>query len=637
MPHIPRFSQYKTIVTRNIEVVKTACVSLIFITLFIFSLRKGFVAGMPGFGDAWPFPPTINESVKTFISAWDTRNPQIDMPAVTVISFLTVVEAFVGFLFGGDMTTPARLFYFYLPIPLMFIAMYWFLGVLGFSRIAKFFASFIYAANFVVVGELLGGFPGTMYVQILFPLLVYNLFKKRFFLFSLLLAVAYIFSDHVLIISLPFFLSFVTYELYKRKVDGLIKSIGFVVGSGIIVFLLTLPYTYFYLKVSLPFLGGGLRDDVLAFLIRNVHDTYRYYTVGNAIRLGGSAYSNLFNGDDFWARLGFLIPALSFLWFIFPSNRKGKKLVLGTTFSGLVCLIAVFLYLTHKYITVPLFIEFPFLFRFRNPARLTLFLAFAYSPLIALTLDGVYSLFYRFRRLLITPILTAFTVVIVVVVSLYLKPFFSGDFTFSKNRGVTYTIAPRYYVIKEWLSSQRYKDGDFRTLWVPYNHEEVEMKIRYIDPQPFSVPINYGSYVDNLYLNNMKSVYKGFVAENPFISSSLGRSGVRYIILNTLSSDSGPARFEYDYLTPWLLGDPLSWEKKIKKIKDLREVGRIENFLIFENTKYRKELVERELAGYPPDGEELKIKTIIISAISFLVVLFGIERELRAKTERRFT
>jgi hypothetical protein len=353
----------------------------------------------------------------------------------------------------------------------------------------------------------------------------------------------------------------------------------------------------------------------LAFLVRNVHDTYRYYTLGNALRLGGSSYAALFGGDDAWSRVGFIIPVLAFAWAFFPVNRRGRPVKIGLLFTALALLVLALLYATHRFWSVPLFVKFPFLFRFRNPARLTLFLALAYAPLIALTLDGLGR--WLSSKLSGKAALVLFGVVMVGIflpLSYYLKPFYTGDYHFSQSRGTNYTIGDRYYTVKTWLDEERKGGGSFRTLWLPYNHEEVEIKIRYIEPLAYAVPINYGAYVDNEYLFWMKRSYLKMSLGDYSVLDDLALAGVKYLILNETSRDSGPARFEYDYLTPWLPGGVDNWRRIILSLPGVKYRESLAGFAFYENPRYDPEKVIPVLAGYPPPDirERQKTKDFLI-------------------------
>ncbi len=611
------------------EISKTLVPIAVFLLLFTQAIRSGFVAGMPAFGDGWPFPPTAGEALKNFFSAWDLRNPGITMPVQPAISVLTIFEALAGSILLGNMIIAARWFYFYLPMPLMFISMYWFLGKFIKSKTARFIASFIYSVNYFTIGELLGGFVPTLYVQVLFPIILYSLYRRRLFIFSLLFSLAFILSDHVVIFIAPFFLVYVLWRLISEGIIGFLKSGFFIVSAVVIVVLLTLPYTFYYFQLASPFLGGEpLRGDVLEFLIGNVRDTYRNYRVIDIVRLGGNYFSSLYSLNPFILKLGFIVPTLSFAWFLFPVNWKKRRLLAGVLFSFLSFFTIVFIYLTHKFIMVPTFTQFPFLFRFRNPSRPTLFLALAYAPLVALTVDGFLSFVRgKIHSKPVFFIASGVVVLTIITLVLYLKPFFSGDYTFSKNRGSTYTIPDYYYEVGSWLKTRREKIGEFRTLWLPYNHEEAEIKIRYVDPLSYSVPINYGAYTTNEYLTNMKKTYLSLDKLATDSAQLLARAGVKYVVINTnaVTAGAGRARFEYGYQTPWLPGAPGAWEVAIITMGGFNLTKDLGLFKIYENLDYRVDGVDPILSGWPPSNiNQLQFTKNVLMVIAFLALVSSV-------------
>ncbi len=604
------------------ELLKTVGVIVAFFLLFGQAVRKGFVPGMPAFGDGWPFPPTTIIAWQSFTAFWDLHNPGLTMPVMPVISALLPFETILGTLLANQMVIAARLFYFYLPIPMVFCVMYCLLGKFFHSRLAKFTASFIYAVNFITIGELLGGYVPNIYAQVVFPLALYALYRRRFFSFSLLFALAFILSDHVILFIAPFFLVFLIGGFINGRWRGLVKSFLFITGSALLVILLTLPYTIYYFELTLPFLGGRpLRPDVLLFLVRNVNDTYRYYTLGDSLRLGGSSYINLYNLSNFAVKLGFVLPLLAFSWIIFPANRVARRFKIGLLFTFLALTAVAFIYDAHRSEAITLFHRFPFLFRFRNPSRPTMFLTLAYAPMIALSIEGLLRSLEKFHRPVISRLILIPTFIAIFFgLSIYLQPFFSGDYTFSKNRGTTYTVSSRYGEIGQWLENRRREEGNFRTLWLPYNHEEVEIKTRYIDPAPYAVPINYGAYTLNGYLQHLTSAYRAVAEEKAEALPLLASAGVKYIILNNNSGDSGRPRFEYDYQTPWLPGAPGAWRVVLSSLK-LTTIGEVAGFSIYENQEYQKQNVDPVLAGWPPPDLAKKqlIKDISI-ALSLLAL-----------------
>lgn len=643
---------FKTNTPERNRILKKLAVLGGFLLLFGQSVRKLYpFKGMLGYGDAWPMPLNSQQAWEYFRTAWDTHNPGINMPGVTQISFLLAPISLLLRLVSPEKLS--WLIYIILPLPLCFISAYWFSGKITSSKIAKFLAAFIYSVNPVTLGEIVGGSVTTLYAHALLPPVVWYLHKnyqdKGFnILFVVFTTLGYIASDHILIWIAPLLVLYTIKPIFGKEANRHFQFIKNVLKSivvGILIFLLTLPYTLYYAKIALPFLGGGVRLDVLEFLVKNVKDTYNHWGVLQAVRFGGNIYENLYTTNDLWARAGFIIPFLAFLWIplyakdllnlikllyrrIDTSIQKGKveKRIILALASSVGALLIVLFIANARGSLLCFLAKVPFLLRFRNPVRPSLLLAFCYLPLIALTIDKISSFklpgFISKMRLISL-------VGVMLVTGYFSKPFFSGDLTMSKNRGTTYTIAPYYYEVGAWLNEKREKSKDnFRTLWLPWNHEDSEMKLRWIDPYAYSVPINYGAYTQNGYLDGLIRVYGKIGKEDRKAPERLALGGVKYIILNKNSNDTGRARYEYEYQTPWLLGVPGDFERILtgESMGDLlEEVHKASEVIIYKNKAYSKEKVDPILAGLPPekvkDMQRTKDITISVAAVAWVLAL----------------
>lgn len=249
-------------------------------------------------------------------------------------------------------------------------------------------------------------------------------------------------------------------------------------------------------------------------------------------------------------------------------------------------------------------------------------------PLVALTVDGFLS-FVRGRiySKSVFFVASGVGVLAMITLALYLKPFFSGDYTFSKNRGSTYTIPDYYYEVGSWLKARRAQEGEFRTLWLPYNHEEAEIKIRYIDPMSYSVPINYGAYTANKYLTNMKETYLSLDKLATNSAQLLARVGVKYVVINSnaVTAGAGRARFEYGYQTPWLPGAPGAWEVAIVTMGGFKLEKDLGLFKIYENLDYRIDSVDPVLSGRAPSNiNQLQFTKNVLIAVALLALVFSV-------------
>ena len=630
------FVFFKTNSPERNRILKKLAVLTGFLLLFGQAVRKLYpFKGMLAFGDAWPMPQSSAQAWEYFKTAWDTHNPGINMPGVTQISFMLAPIALLLKVISPEKLS--WLIYLILPLPLCFLSAYWFLGKMVRSKVAKFISAFIYSVNPITLGEITGGSVTTLYAHALLLPTIWFLYKgfqkkgvnKSFLLFVIFLTLGYLASDHLLIWIVPLMIVYTVKPIFNKDRKTLVSNILKSLFAGLSVILLTLPYTYYYLKTALPFLGGGVKPDVLQFLLKNVIDTYNHWGNKQAMRFGGNIYQDLFGTDYHWARFGFIIPLLAFLsvpLHLKEILRKEKKaLIIILCMIGAILTI---LFIANARGDLLNFLaKFPFLLRFRNPSRPSLLLAFFYLPMVALTLDRITS--FRLPALF-SKLRFGIIFVIFIATAYYAIPFFNGDMTLSKNRGDTYVIPSYYYEVTRFINNERASTKDnFRTLWLPWNHEDAEMKLRYLDPLTYSVPINYGAYTENSYLRDMKLVYNAFSKKDPQALDMLADAGVKFIVLNKNIKDTGKIRFEYEYQTPGLSGAPEKYGKllngniyaeKIEKIYDKEGVQ------IYNNLRYSKEEVSQEIAGFAPANKDVnelqKIKniTIVVSLLSWLTL-----------------
>lgn len=629
----------------SLNLISKLAVVLGFLFLIYFIHRRVGNWGMLAYGDATPFPNNFKQASQFFFQVFDPRSPGINMPQASVIlSTLIPLEAAVAWIFGGSFIWAQRIYHF-LPIPLSFVTIYFFVSKFTKSRLAAFVTAIIYSGNHFMVGEFAGGFEGNLYIPAFFPLLIYFLYRlylkslqkislvKDLLVYSLLLAFSYVLSDHVLILLVPFWLIFILLPIFSRVEKPLklvLNNLGVLAISFFVALSLSAYHAYSYFKIAAPFLSRQtIPQDLLPFFITNIWDTYWRMTFGNVIRLGGSYFTNFYNGDDLWSRYGFVIPVTAFSWFLFKENRIGKKFKLGLLFSCLAILDAIFIYLTSRGVTLPLFTAVPLLFRFRNPSRLSLFLAFLYSPLIALTLDAYVTKLVSFlkqKKFVLGSFLSIFLVLGFLGLSIYFKGFFSGDFTMSKNRVDNFWIKERYYRLSDYISSEHLAKGDFRTVYFPWTHEGAEIKLFWLDPYAFGVPIEYGAYIRNDYLNFLKTVYRGVAEENVSdLGGLMTEGGIRYVVVDSKSIDSGRALYRYDYHVPWLLGSFDDIDRIISGHKELKFIKNIDGFKVYENTHYEARKVDAKKAGFYMDNrnleDKIRIGLIIYTFLSWIFLL----------------
>jgi len=410
---------------------------------------------------------------------------------------------------------------------------------------------------------MLGGFEGTLYIHALFPLillLLYDLAQKfswrRWLEFTVLSAISILFSDHFVIFLLPVVPLFLFFWVRGKphKVQRFGTGLGIFGGAAILALLLVAFHSWGYLQSALPFLSGeGVPRATLDFLRRNVDDTYRYWTIGDILRLGGSRYLGLYNPSQWWARSGFIIPVLAYGWLLLVPRlgRKRMRLAFGAAFLAF---LPIFFIACNSHEKLYWFFDaLPFLYRFRNPVRPLLFLVTCFAPMVTLTVEG----------------------------------------------GVG-------FVERKW--GKQGKRLAAVTLGIAF-HEGTETKLYWVDPYAYAVPINYGAYVQNDYLEFMKSTYRALATEGADAVNDLAQAGVRYVLLDTGSQEQGRARFEYGYQTPWLLGTAGDWERIrtagdweriLQNYEELTPVEEFDGYQVFENQAYAVDNVGPVRSGLRP-------------------------------------
>lgn len=629
----------------NKERLPKVLVVLGFLALFAFVFRNLWGYGMLAYGDATPFPGNFAQAFQFFLSSFDPRSPGITMPqASVVLSTLVPLEALAALIFGGNFIWAQRLFHF-LPTPLSFITIYFFVSKFTTSRLARFVTAVIYSGNHFMVAEFAGGFEGNLYIPALFPLIVYFLyhifqkveqgqkFLREFLIYSTLLTFAYVLSDHVLILLAPFWLVFVLMPVFSGKPGSFKKSAGnlfILIGSFLLVLSLSAYHAYNYVKIAFPFLSGSiLPSDLIPFFVKNVGDTYWKMSFTNIFRLGGIYFMDFYGGNNLWARLGFSLPILAFSWFLFPENRMGAKFKLGFIFTLSSLAVIIFIYLTGIGFTIPLFTFLPALFRFRNPSRLSLFLAFLYSPILALSLNSYFSRLQKYlvRKNLVQSFgFLAVGALFAVAIFTYLNGFFGGDLTMRKNRGSTFYLTERHYELARYLAAAQSSGGPFRVAHFPWNHESAEMKLFWLDPYSLGVPIEYGAYIRNEYLDYIKSVYQAVSSDQAaFLAELLAQGGVKYVVLDSRSKDFGRALYSFAYHVPWLDGSYDDLSRIVGGSPGLKLVADVSGYKIYENTKFSRNSFDSKKAGFFMENRELedKIRMVLILYTGFSWLVLG--------------
>ncbi|MDI6892100.1 MAG: hypothetical protein QMD08_03780 [Actinomycetota bacterium] len=566
----------------------------LFMALFIFAYRNLLSVGMMAFGDLASFPNQMSKIYfESFFSSWQPRGLGNNDQQLPGLFFLALLAS----ILRDNALLVQKIFYFSL-LPLAGIAMYIFLRRFLNSYFAKFLASFIYTINPVTIGQFSGGGPGILCSYAVLPLLLLFLFNilereegrlHNLLLFTLFFALASSFNIQfplmiVPLIAVPLFINI----LAKKNLKYGLKTVLLFVVSYVICFLLMSPGV-------LPFLKGSA-DVILPveILLADVKSTYSLLNIPNLLRLSGNVGAFdwwLGYGDSpAWNIFGFILPALAFLPLLFKFGKQRSRYVI--IFSVLASSIILFCWLTHHRLTLGLFREFPFLFVFRNPVKLMIFLPLAYSPLIGITIDRLQEWASTHRAN--SKILVGY-IVVISSIAIYCWPFFTGDLGQSKFRGDSFIVPSVYHEVGEWIEKHRKKEGFFRTLLLPYDHE-TELSGDLIDRYSFTRPAGVAAV--NLPNNDyIKFTLDSLCNEQTNnIGTLLAPASVKYTIVNLASSQKGAPTLNGFFPS----GDPENFIKILNKQKDLRLVDQQENFLVYENKEFLPHITAYDRALFIP-------------------------------------
>lgn len=577
----------------DVERMYTFLCTILIVFLFVYAYRHFWGWGMLAYGDLPVFPTSAREAFDAFVSSWQPEsrgNILIQTPRL-------LYQAALLFVLGGNSVVAQKVNILW-PMPVAFITMFIFLRRYVKSRLARYVGAFVYSVNPHTIGSgFLGGSYGMIQAHAVFPLLIMlslNMLKKggeatlkirNMVLFGLLHAFSFSLSGATILFTTPFVGFLLLRTLMERNLKRILTSLTLIIASFGIFFLLLLPWFSFNFSVILrflPFLPQTKQAAVtdLSVHLATVEHMYGITTMMNMLTLTWRP----FTGAYVW---GLVLPILAFSSLLVTQSRD-RKFKSVISFSVLAVSILLFMYLTHLKLMGWLFLQFPLLFNFRNTAKPSLLLSFAYAPLIAIAIERILkrfggTTFYsmvkvqkRHARLLSL----CFAVFVLFAVALYNKDFFSGDMSLVKNRGKSIFVSETFYEIGEWTAERRDAEGFFRTLWLPWTYGETEIKVRWIDQYTLSRPLGLEKYtqapVDDYIRTLFNTLREG---QTDGIGTLLALSNVRYIIVYLASESEGSVKHGDQYLS----GDPRSFAAILNKQKDLTLIVQRPDYLIYKN------------------------------------------------------
>jgi len=580
--------------------------ALLTFALFLFAFRQFFGTGMLAYGDEPPFPQTAQQAFDVFFSSWHPMSLGItaQYPLNSFLVGLTILVT------GGNAVLAQKVWFFF-PMPLSFLSMYFFSRRFTESTFGRWLSSFVYSVNPVTIGTpYIGGAVGTLFLYAFLPLLLgilISLFTssqhspRNFLAFTLLFTLSGGLLTAVYI--LPFFLALLIFVLAQRKIKLALTRLALLAGSIALFVGLTLPGNYAGLPVFARYLPSSLNSSSppipISDLVGGISYTYSQQTILNLLNFGVTAlpFPGYFSGTSWWTALGFLYPMLAFsaLFFI----RKSSNAIFIAGFSAYSLAVLFFIWVTKLGPGIGVFATFPFLFTFSNPSGLDLMIMVGYAPLIAIALDRILRQLHpwtlsitnvhKARR--VTTISTVFALLLLLLAGSYVWPFFTGNMGFG-SIGVPVdklSIPAVYYQASDWLNLHIADNDPSRTLWVPLDYQ-AQLDLRWLDSSAVTFPLGIGQY---LTLPITRYVGFAFTAlannDTSNVGALLAPLNVKYIILNLASSQTGtPSATGFlNYGEPFLFGSPLLYQNILNSQKDLRLIENESSFLVYLNMDYQ--------------------------------------------------
>jgi hypothetical protein len=580
------------------------------IALFALAFRDFFTSSMLAYGDLAPFPQSSGQALQAYFSAWQPISRGSSLP----YSLVLLEEGLLVGLTGGNSLLAQKIYYL-IPIPLSFLSMHYFLNRMTTSKASRWIASFAYAVNPVTIGIFIGGAMGMLYVHAIAPPLIARFLNivrgrnlmKNSLLFVFLLVLGASFGSYIVLYLLPFLVFSFGNLLYHRHVRFVAERTGVLVFCLTLFSLLILPTALYQFPIYSRFLPGGVAGTPTsgsnAFLANTVESTYATSTVLQVLKFGSTSLWYLdYTGTLWWTTLGFVYPALAFSAIVLAKPRW-RMHSLG--FSSFAIGVISFLWATQIGVGLAVFRDIPALYVFSNPGGPSLFLVFAYAPLICISLDRLFSRKPENALNSLSSFPTAsaekrtfrpfpakvalVSILIVLSIFSYGWPFFTGEMGFTsagRPLGVS-EVQPVFPEAAQWFATHD-SNSDYRTLWLPLDYQ-TQLSLRWLDQNTLTLPLGIGQYIDVPISGEIGWIFASIcLGKTTHLGEILSELAVKYVVVNLVSSNGGKCQSTgfLGYSTPFISGSPKDFITFLDKQQDLQLIGGTSDFLIFKNTSF---------------------------------------------------
>lgn len=518
--------------------------ALVFL-VFTLLAHRDLIASFPlAYGDLSPFPVSHNQAFNEFFYAWKDRGLGLFRAPGYLFNF---VQGLFLFAFGSSGLAQ-----------LMFLLSVYMVGFLVMSYVLRkylkikdeflmFILATLYVYSPIMMGEFMGG---TLYTTIfsfmLYPLLYFytgDLVQKpniyRFFRLLLCLGFTLSINAHMVVIYpialiIPFLITII-------KNWKIVFNWALVLLVCILSFLFSINFfseTFGFISKTDNFGDDSNFTQTIPKFLSEVKYSYTETSALNAMRGGGFMNPMEYSSSKL-AYLPFLSLVLLSVGYLLATKSQSDPFVFSVlpNFAFFVLIIS----LISLGVMDPIFTSAPFLFMFRNPAKLTASSFFYLTLILAMFLQNLSALQHKNLKKLAC-------IVILVSLAIYIKPVFTGD------RGLA-TIASNDNIDIQSIHQEAVKDlnalrgnSDYpRSIWLPGSHNTTSIKLFWLDQHKLEAEIGVGEFSDDYYDAVVtQSISKSIVdSDVSGFKTVLDNSGVGFVVILEDNQDSATMETNY--------------------------------------------------------------------------------------------
>ncbi len=499
--------------------------------VFTLLAHRDLIASFPlAYGDLSPFPVSYDQAFNEFFYAWKDRGLGLFRAPGYLFNF---VQGLFLFAFGSSGLAQ-----------LMFLLSVYMVGFLVMSYVLRkylkikdefliFILATLYVYSPIMMGEFMGG---TLYTTIfsfmLYPLLYFytgDLVQKpnvyRFFRLLLCLGFTLSINAHMVVIYpialiIPFLVSII-------KNWKIVFNWALVLLVCILSFLFSINFfseTFgFISKTDSTGADSNFAQTIPKFLAE-VKYSYTETSSVNALRGGGFINPMEYSSSKL-AYAPFLSLVLLSVGYLLATKSQNDPFVFSVlpNFSFFVLIIS----LISLGVMDPIFTSAPFLFMFRNPAKLTASSFFYLTLILAMFLENISAVQNKnLKKLAYIAVLFS--------VAMYIKPVFTGDRglkTIASNDNIAIPNIQREAVND--LNTLREGLDYPRSIWLPGSHNTTSIKLFWLDQHKLEAEIGVGEFSDDYYEAIVtRSISKSIIAPDASgFKTMLDSSGVGFVVI----------------------------------------------------------------------------------------------------------